>query len=75
MCARSYLEGGLLQLNGLKIYHNLQWILVSLYVITLGYIKELDDKGRLIGEGNLNYGVTDKECDEMEEMCDPYEGL
>jgi len=33
------------------------------YVITLGYIEELDDEGRLIGEGYLNYGVTDKKCD------------
>jgi len=44
-------------------------------VITPGYIEELDDEGRLIGEGYLNYGVTDKEHDEMGEMCDPYEGL
>ena len=44
-------------------------------IITLCYIKELDDKGGLIGEGYWNYGVTDKECDKMGEMCDPYEDL
>jgi len=44
-------------------------------VITLGYIEELDGERRLIGERCLNYGVTDKECDKMEEMYDPYEGL
>ena len=44
-------------------------------VITLGYTEELNNEGRSIGEGYLNYGVTDKECDEIGEMCDPYENL
>ena len=44
-------------------------------VITPSYIKELDDEGRLVDSKYLHYEVTDKECDSMEEMCDPYEGL
>jgi len=44
-------------------------------VITPGYIEDLDDEGKLIGEGYLSYRVIDKECDKMGEMCDPYEGL
>ena len=44
----------------------------KILVITPGYIEELDGEGRLIGEGYLNYRVTDKECDKMGEICDPY---
>ena len=48
-------------------------------VITLGYIEEvndkLDDEGRLRNNKYLHYKVTDEECDGMEEMCNPYEGL
>ena len=44
-------------------------------VITPGYIEELDDEGRLRNNEYLHYEVIDEECDRMEEMCDPYEGL
>ena len=44
-------------------------------VITLGYIKELDNKGRIIREGYSNYKVTNEEHDEMGEICDLYDGL
>jgi len=44
-------------------------------VITPGFIEELDDKGRLIENEYLDFGVTEQECDDMGEMCDPYEGL
>jgi len=44
-------------------------------VITPGHIEELDDEGRLWEDKYLYYEVTDEECDEMGEMCDPYEGL
>jgi len=44
-------------------------------VITPGYTEELDDEGRLRNNEYLHYEVTDKECDGMGEMCDPYEGL
>ena len=49
------------------------------YVITPGYIEEvndeLDNEGRLRNNEYLHYKVTDEECDGMGEMCDPYEGL
>jgi len=41
-------------------------------VITPGFIEELDNEERLIEE---EYNVTKQEYDEMEKMCDPYEGL
>ena len=41
-------------------------------VMTLGFIKELDNEGRLMEE---EYNVTEQEYDEMEKICDPYEGL
>ena len=44
-------------------------------VITPGFIEELDDKERLIENEYLDFGVTEQECDDMGEMCDPYEGL
>jgi len=44
-------------------------------IITLGYIEELDDEERLIRKGYWNYGVMDKECDEMGKMYDSYKGL
>jgi len=44
-------------------------------IITPGYIEELDNEERLIGERYSNYEVTEEECDEMREICDPYEGL
>ena len=44
-------------------------------VITPGFIEELDNKGRLIEKEYLDFGVTDEECDDIGEMCDPYEGL
>jgi len=44
-------------------------------VITPGYIKELDNKRRLLEDEYPYYGVTEEECDGMGEMCDPYEGL
>ena len=44
-------------------------------VITPGYIKELDDEGRLLEEEYPYYGVTEEGHDGMEEICDPYEGL
>ena len=52
-----------------------QWAWQQDDVITPGYIEELDDEGRLRNNEYLHYEVTDKECDEMGEMCDPYEGL
>jgi len=44
-------------------------------VITPGFIEELDNKGRLIENKYLDFGVMDEECDDIREMCDPYEGL
>jgi len=44
-------------------------------IITPGFIEELDDKGRLIENKYLDFGVMEQECDNMGEMCDPYEGL
>jgi len=44
-------------------------------VITPRFIEELDNEERLIEEEYLDYGVTEQECDEMGEMCDPYEDL
>jgi len=44
-------------------------------VITPGYIKELDDEGRLLEDEYPYYGATEEERDGMGEMCDPYEGL
>jgi len=44
-------------------------------VITLGFIEELDNEGRLMENEYTDFGVTDQECDNMGEMCDPYEGL
>jgi len=44
-------------------------------VITPGYIKELDDEGRLLEEEYPYYGVTEEGHDGMGEICDPYEGL
>jgi len=44
-------------------------------VITPGYIEELDNEGRFLEDKYPYYEVTDKERDEIREMCDPYEGL
>jgi len=47
----------------------------QVYVITPGYIEELDDEGRLLEDEYPYYGATEKKRDGMREMCDPYEGL
>ena len=47
----------------------------QLFVITPGFIEELDDEGRLIGNKYPDFGVTDQECDNTGEMYDPYESL
>jgi len=44
-------------------------------VITPGFIEELDNEGRLIEKEYPDFGVMDEECNNMGEMCDPYEGL
>ena len=40
--------------------------------MTLGFIEELNNRRRVMEE---EYSVTEQECDEIGEMCDPYEGL
>jgi len=42
---------------------------------TPGFIEELDNKGRLMKDKYLDFGVTDQEHNKIEEMCNPYEGL
>ena len=49
--------------------------LMRVYVITLGFIEELDNGGRLMENKYMDLGVTNQKCNNMGEMCDPYEGL
>jgi len=44
-------------------------------VITPGFIEELNNEGRLIGNKYADFEGTDQECDDIERMYNPYEGL
>jgi len=46
-----------------------------LLVITLGFIEELDNERRLVGDKYPDFERTDQECDDIGRMCDPYEDL
>jgi len=45
------------------------------FVITPGFIEELNGEGRLMEDKYPDFRVIDQEHDKMGETCDPYEGL